>query len=157
MPDLLLCSRQDVIDLGFGGDTAEIIKLTKSDPTAWNPALLDLPIKLASGQVEQAAGNNWSLNYSADPSVYPFAIRSAAAILAVWWTWFSYSRGQAAPDLVQTAKTAGDEALERLRASKQGIGTVKTAPRRLYGVAGIDTTSGGTFPRMTLDGWRRLG
>lgn len=157
MPDLLLCSRQDVIDIGFAGDTSEAIKLTKSDPTAWNPALLDMPIKLASADVEVAAGNNWSLNYSADPSVYPFHLRKSAAVRAVYYTWFCYSRGQAAPENVKAAKTDSDAELERLRASKQGIGTVKTAPRRLYGVAGIDTTSGGTFPRMTLDGWRRLG
>ena len=156
MPDLMLCSRDDVIKIGFGGDTAEAIKLTRSDPTAWDPSLLDMPIQMASADVELAAGNRFSLPYSADPSVYPFAIRKITAMRAVYYAWYSYSRGQAAGELVKAAQSQTDGELDKLRENKTGAGTLKPPPRRIYGVSDIDLTEGGTVPRMTLAGWRRL-
>lgn len=156
MPDLMLCSRDDVIRIGFGGDTSEAIKLTRSDPQSWDPSLLDLPIQMGSADVELAAGNRFALAYSSDPSVYPFALRKIAAMRAVYYAWFSYSRGQAAGELVKAAQTQTDAELQALRDNKTGAGTLKPPPRRISGVSDIDLTSGGAVPRMSLDGWRRL-
>ena len=156
MPDLMLCSRADVIAIGFGGDTSAAIALTRSDATAWDPALLDMPIRMASADVELAAGNRFALNYSADPETYPFALRKIAAMRAVYYAWFMYSRGQAAGELVKAAQTQTDTELGALRDSKTGAGTLKPPPRRIHGVSEIDLTAGGTVPRMSLKGWSRL-
>ena len=152
----MLCSRDDVIRIGFGGDTASAIQLTRGDATAWDGSRLDMPIQMASADVELAAGNRFALAYSSDPSVYPFALRKIAAMRAVYYAWFTYSRGQAAGDLVKAAQEATDRDLQALRDSKTGAGTLKPPPRRIYGVSDIDLTNGGTVPRMSLDGWRRL-
>jgi len=156
MPDLLLCSRDDVIKIGFGGDTSEAVKLTRSDPQSWDPSLLDMPIQMASADVELAAGNRFSLGYSADPSVYPFALRKIAAMRAVYYAWYSYSRGQGMPEFVKAAQAQTDGELQALRDNKTGAGTLKPPPRRIYGVSDIDLTAGGTVPRMSLAGWSRL-
>ena len=156
MPDLKLCSRQDVIAMGFGGDTSAAVALTRSDPQAWNPALLDTPILMASSDVEVAAGNRFSLNVSDDPSTYPFALRKTAALRAVYYCWYSYARGQAMPPEAKAAWDTTESDLARLRESKQGAGIVSPPPRRLYGVAEIDLTGGGAVPRMSLGGWSRL-
>ena len=156
MADLMLCSRDDVIAIGLGGDTAEAIRLTKSDPAAWNPALLDMPIKMASADVELAAGNRFSLPLSDDPSIYPFALRKIAAMRSVYYCWYSYTKGQAMAEHVKAAQTQTDGELEKLRENKTGAGTLKPPPRRIYGVSDIDLTSGGAVPRMSLNGWRRL-
>lgn len=156
MPDILLCSRDDVIKIGFGDDTSEAIKLTRSDPTAWDPARLDMPIQMASADVELAAGNRFALAYSADPTVYPFALRKITAMRAVYYCWYSYARGQAMAENVKAALSQTDQELQALRDSKTGAGTLKTPPRRIYGVTEIDLTEGGTVPRMTLAGWSRL-
>ena len=156
MADLKLCSRDDVIGIGLAGDTSAAIALTGSDPTSWDPARLDTPILMASADVEVAAGNRFSLPVSDDPSIYPFHLRKTAALRAVYYTWLTYSRGQAMPEQVRAAWDATESDLGRLRDSKQGPGTLKPPPRRIYGVSDIDLTSGGTVPRMSLDGWRRL-
>jgi len=156
MPDLLLCSQDDVLKIGFGGDTASAIALTSSDATAWNPSLLDWPILMASSDVEQAAGNRFSLGYSTDPSVYPFALRKITAMRAVYYAWFSYARGQAMPEYVKAAQAQTDGELQALRDNKTGAGTLKPPARRIYGVSDIDLTAGGTVPRMSLAGWSRL-
>jgi hypothetical protein len=152
----MLCSRQDVIDIGFGGDTSEAVKLTRSEPQNWDPSKLDMPIKMGSADVELAAGNRFSIPYSDDPTTYSFALRKIAAMRAVYYCWFTYSRGQAAGDLVKAVQEATDRDLTAMRDSKTGAGTVKPPPRRIYGVADIDLTNGGTVPRMSLAGWRRL-
>ena len=154
--DLKLCSRQDVINMGFGGDSSAAIQLTKSDPTSWDPALLDTPILMASADVEGAAGNRFNLDYNADPATYPFILRKAAAVRAVYYTWFSYAKGQAQPEYVRQVLEASDAELERLRTAKQGAGRAKPPPRRIYSVTSIDMTDNGAFPRMTLDGFRRI-
>jgi len=156
MPDLILCSQDDVLKIGFGGDTSQAIRLTRSDATAWNPARLDMPIQMASADVELAAGNRFSLPYSTDPSVYPFALRKICAIRAVYYCWFMYSRGQAIAEYVKAAQEQTDRDLQALRDNKTGAGTLKPPPRRIYGVSDIDLTAGGAVPRMSLDGWRRL-
>ncbi len=156
MPDLLLCSRQDVIDIGFGGDTSEAIKLTRSDPTAWDPGLLDMPIKMASADVELAAGNRFVLAYSTDVTTYPFPLRKITAMRAVYYAWWCYTRTQAMTEAVKAAQTQTDSELASLRDSKTGAGILKPPQVRTHAVADIDMTDGGRFPRITLDGWRRL-
>ena len=145
-----------MISIGFGGALSEVIALRRGDPQSWDPSELDMSIRMASADVELAAGNRFALAYSADPSVYPFALRKIAAMRAVYYFWYSSSRGQAAGDLVKAAQEQTDRDLQALRDSKTGAGTLKPPPRRIYGVSDIDLTGGGTVPRMSLDGWRRL-
>ncbi len=157
--DLMLCSRDDVIAMGFGGDVSEAIKLTRSDPQAWQASLLDTPIKMASADVEVAAGNRFALGpppVGVGPEVYPFPLRKTTALRAVYYCWLTYCRGQAMPDGVKAAWDTTESDLARLRDSKQGPGTVKPPSSRIAGTAQIDLTDGGAFPRMTLDGWRGL-
>jgi len=155
MPDLILCSRQDAIKIGFG-DEAKAIELVKCDPQAWDPAFLDDPILWASSDVEVAAYNRYSLSYSADPSVYPMFIRKTAATLTVYYTWKKFASGQAMAEFVKAAKADADADMARLRDSKQGMGGTKRPTARIHGVSDIDMTDGGLFPRMTIRGWMRL-
>ena len=155
MPDLILCSRAEVISMGFG-DVNKAIELVKCDPQAWDPAFLDDPILWASSDVEVAADNRHSLGYSADPSVYPVYIRKTTATRAVYYTWKKFCSGQAMAEYVKAALTESDGDLARLRDSKQGLGSAKRLPPRLRGISEIDLTDGGRVPRMSLGGWRRL-
>ena len=152
----MLCSRDDVISIGFGGTDSDAIKLRRGDEQGWDPSELDMSIRMASADVELAAGNRFALPYSTDPSVYPFALRKIAAMRAVYYFWYSSSRGLAMPEYVKAAQEQTDRDLQALRDSKTGAGTLKPPPRRIYGVSDIDLTAGGTVPRMSLAGWRRL-
>lgn len=151
-PDLYLCTRDDVLRWGFGGDAAEARKLAGVD--TWDPALLDDPIKAASSDLEVAAENKHNFTYDPDPTNQPFWVRKTVGMRAVYYLWFSHSGGKTCPEIAKAAKADTDAELDRLRQNKQGVG-VKAPPPRLTSMA-ADLTNGGTFPRMSLDGWRGI-
>ena len=157
MPDLKLCSRDDVINLAFRGDLSQVVALTRSDPTQpFDYTKLDFPILLGSSDVELAAGNRFALQPSDDPTTYPLGVRRMAATRAAYWLWFRDAAGTAMPPELQALVDALDAELDRLRKGEQGLGGQKTPPRRYAAVAYVDLTDGGAFPRMSLDGFRRL-
>lgn len=153
-PDLLLCSREDVLDFAFGGDAAEAQRLTRA--ALWDPAKLDKPIKAASADYERAAGNKFALEYSTDPTTYPFAVRQTVARRAGYYVWEMYSRGMTCPENLTKAYESTTAELNDLRDGKAGTGTTKTPQRRVASFVAVDTTSGGAFSRMSIEGWNRL-
>lgn len=155
MPDLKLCTRQDVIDV-FAGDLAALNQIAKGGTTSFDQSLLDKPILTASAEYDGAAGNKFSNGYNADPTTYGMGVRTITAALAAWWFWQWQAGGQALPEGVKAQVEWARQQLDKLEAGKRGQGTNRPGQPRVSSYLAVDTTSGGTFPRMTLDGFRRL-
>lgn len=150
-PDLLLCSRDDVLNFCFRRDASEAKKLAQVG--TWDPALLDDAIKAASSDVEVAAANKFTLGYSTDVTVYPFHLRKLAALRAGYYFWLFNSKGIACPENLKREVT--DQDLQVLRDGKGGAGTQKAPTSRVTSAA-PDTTMGGTVSRMSLPGFALL-
>jgi hypothetical protein len=154
-PDLRLCSYQDVIDV-FGGDTATMNKMARGGTSTFDQTTLDKPILVASSDYETAAGNKFTLGYSADVTVYPMSVRNLVAIRAAWYFWLYFGRGQALPENLQKATDRADVEFAKLEDGKKGAGTQKAPASRVSSYQPADTTQGGTVPRMSLAAFRRL-
>jgi len=155
MPDLKLCTRQDVLDV-FNNDLAMLNKLAKGGTTTFDQTLLDKPILTASAEYDMAAGNKFSTTYNADPTTYAMGIRTIVAALAAWWFWQWNSGGMAMPEGVKTQCDWARGQLDKMEAGKRGAGTNKPGTPRVSSYRAVDTTGGGVFPRMTLNSWRRM-
>lgn len=146
--DLQLCTPAEVIAFCFANDVAEAMKLAKVG--AWDDALLIDAIKAASSDVEVACGNKYSLQYSADVTVYPYHLRKLTALRAGYYFWLFKAKGMACPENLKREVTDPD--LQLLRDGKGGAGTQKVQPSRVTSVL-PDVTQNGTVRRMTLRGF----
>ena len=155
MPDLRLCTPQDVIDFFSGGDEAPLRQLTGGTTGTLDRAKLDKAILTASADVEASGANKFDLRYNVDPTTYPMFVRRLTADRSVYYLWKMYSRGQAMPANVLQIYQQTSEELTKLEDGKKGIGQAKAQPARVFGYVTTDLTSGGTVPRMSLEGFRR--
>jgi hypothetical protein len=151
MPDLELCTVQDVVD--NSGDPVALRQLLGGD--ALDTAYIRKGIVSASGQVEASAGNKFNLRYDADPTKYPQVIRFWTAILTLRLLWLWKGQGQATPAHIVTMVQEVHTALQRVEDGKKGVGQNVQPPARVAGYASTDMTRGGTVPRMDLEGLRK--
>lgn len=151
MPDLQLCTVQDVVD--NCGDPVALRQLLGGDTL--DTAFIIKAIIAASGDVEASAGNKFNLTYDADPTKYAQAVRRWTATLAARYCWIFKGRGQALPQYLKELAAEVLSALERVEEGKKGVGQNKQPPARVAGYATVDLTRGRTVSRMDMEGMRK--
>lgn len=151
MPDLALCTVQEVID--HSGDPVALRQLLGGDTL--DTAFIEKCIVAASGDVEASAGNKFSLTYNADRSKYPQVVRNWTGTLAARYCWIFKGQGQALPPILATLAQEVLTALQRVEDGKKGVGQQAQPPARVAGYSATDITRGGTVPRIQLEGLRK--
>lgn len=153
-PDLILCTRQDVIDV-FGNNLTMLRELVGGSGTTFDQTTLDKPILVASGEIDAAAGNKFSVGYNADPTTYGQNVRNKTAVRAAYWFWIFNAQGKAMPPELKAVVDEITQDLQRVEDGKKGLGQNKAPGSRITSYGPTDITHGGTCNRMTVAGFQR--